>query len=63
MINTKCSLVKDKASSFFESHQFCSPGNEKEVHGCRKCIEEHWGNKDFVALNTDMKNAFNLVSK
>ena len=61
-----CSLVKDKASSFFEPLQFgvaCPHGSEKVVHGLRKCIEEHWGGEDFVVLKTDMRNAFNLISR
>ena len=61
-----CSLVKDKASSFFEPLQLgvaCPHGTEKVVHGLRKCIEEHWGDEDFVVLKTDMRNAFNLISR
>ncbi|KAL5457665.1 hypothetical protein EMCRGX_G034949 [Ephydatia muelleri] len=61
-----CSLVKDKVSSFFEPHQFgvaCSHGTEKVVHGLRKCIEEHWGDEDFVVLKANMRNAFNLISR
>ena len=61
-----CSLVKDKASSFFEPLQLgvaCPHGTEKVMHGLRKCIEEHWGGEDFVVLKTDMRNAFNLISR
>ncbi|KAL5479415.1 hypothetical protein EMCRGX_G022935 [Ephydatia muelleri] len=29
----------------------------------RKCIEEHWGDEDFVMLKMDMRNAFNLISR
>ena len=41
----------------------CPHGTEKVVHGLRKCIEEHWGDEDFVMLKMDMRNAFNLISR
>eukprot|EP00731_Ephydatia_muelleri_P022329 Em0014g920a len=42
----------------------CPHGTETVVHGLRKCIEEHWGvNEDFVELQMDMRNAFNLIPR
>ncbi|KAL5515630.1 hypothetical protein EMCRGX_G000825 [Ephydatia muelleri] len=36
-------------------------GAEKLVHGFRRCISEHWGDREFVACKVDLKNAFNEV--
>ncbi|KAL5457674.1 hypothetical protein EMCRGX_G034959 [Ephydatia muelleri] len=38
-------------------------GAEKLVHGFRRCISEHWGDREFVACKVDLKNAFNEVSR
>ena len=61
-----CALVKDKASEFFQPLQLgvaCHAGAEKVAHALRRCIDEHWMDKDFVVLKVDMRNAFNIVSR
>ena len=61
-----CALVKVKASAFFQPLQSgiaCTSGSEKVVHGLRKCIDNYWDDEDFAVLKTDMRNAFNLVSR
>ena len=60
-----CRITKMKASNFFSPHQLgvaCPYEVEKIVHGLRICIEEHVNDNDFVVLNIDLRNAFNLVS-
>ena len=55
-----------KASNFFSPHQLgvaCPYEVEKIVHGLRICIEEHVNDNDFVVMNIDLRNAFNLVSR
>ena len=59
-------MLKVKAADFFQPLQFgvvCRARAEKVTHGLRICIEEHWGDDDFVAFKVDMKNAFNVVSR
>ena len=61
-----CSLIKYKASEFFQSLQFgvaCASGSEKVVHGLRACMDKHWEDDDFAVVKVDMRNAFNLVSR
>ena len=61
-----CAHYKDKASSIFEPLQFgvaCSQGTIIAVHSLRQCIDEHWGDEDFVVLKADIRNAFNLISR
>ena len=61
-----CAAVEIKAAVFFKPFQSgfaCSYGAEKIVHGLRACIENHRLDDDFVVLNVDMKNAFNMVSR
>eukprot|EP00731_Ephydatia_muelleri_P023351 Em0015g934a len=61
-----CALVKEKASDFFQPLQLgvaCASGTEKIVHGLRRCVEDHWLDNDFAVIKSDMKNAFNLVSR
>ena len=61
-----CSVTKIKASQFFHPHQYgvaCPGGSEKIVHRLQSCIENCWGNGDFVTLKIDMHNAFNSVSR
>ena len=64
-----CMVIKDKASELFHPLQFgvaCTAGSEKIIHGPAeelKCIEDHWDDEDFVVLQVDMKNTFNLVSR
>ena len=64
----KClyAIVNVKATDFFHPFQFgvaCPFGAEKNAHGLRACIEEHWGEDDFAVLKIDMKNGFNVVSQ
>ena len=59
-------LLKVKAADFFQPLQFgvaCRAGSEKVTHGLRICIEEHWGDDNFVAFKVDMRNVFNVVSR
>eukprot|EP00731_Ephydatia_muelleri_P017572 Em0010g670a len=61
-----CSLIKYKASEFFQPLQFgvaCASGSEKVVHGLRACMDKHWEDDDFAVVKVDMRNAFNLVSR
>ena len=61
-----CTLVKEKASDFFQPLQFgvsCALGSEKVTLGLRCCRDEHWDSDKFVVLKIDMRNAFNLVSR
>mgnify|MGYP003460779833 FL=1 len=61
-----CSLIKCKASEFFQPLQFgvaCASGSEKVVHGLRACMDKHWEDDDFAVVKVDMRNAFNLVSR
>ena len=58
-----CSLIKYKASEFFQLLQFgvaCASGSEKVAHGLRACMDKHWEDDDFAV---DMRNAFNLVDR
>eukprot|EP00731_Ephydatia_muelleri_P034230 Em0051g22a len=59
-----CIISRAKASEFFDPFQLgvaYPAGAEKLVHGFRRCISEHWGNREFVACKVDLKNAFNEV--
>eukprot|EP00731_Ephydatia_muelleri_P016405 Em0009g829a len=59
-------VVEPKPLSFFDPFQLgvaYPAGAEKLVHGFRRCISEHWGNREFVACKVDLKNAFNEVSR
>ena len=61
-----CALVKEKASEFFQPLQLgvaCASGTEKNIHGLRRCVEDHWSDNDFAVIKIDMRNAFNLVSR
>ena len=61
-----CSLIKYKASEFFQPLQFgvaCASGSEKVVHGLRAFMDKHWEDDDFAVVKVDMRNAFNLVSR
>eukprot|EP00731_Ephydatia_muelleri_P006120 Em0003g368a len=58
--------IRAKASEFFDPFQLgvaYPAGAEKLVHGFRRCISEHWGDREFVACKVDLKNAFNEVSR
>ena len=61
-----CIISRAKASEFFDPFQLgvaYPAGAEKLVHGFRRCISEHWGDREFVACKVDLKNAFNEVSR
>ena len=61
-----CILSRAKASELFDPFQLgvaYPAGAEKLVHGFRRCISEHWGDREFVACKVDLKNAFNEVSR
>ena len=61
-----CSLIKYKASEFFQPLQFgvaCASGSEKVVHGLRACMDKHWEDDDLAVVKVDMRNAFNMVSR
>ena len=36
---------------------------KKILHSLRCCFDDHWADNNFVVLNIDMTNAFNLVSR
>ena len=61
-----CIISRAKASEFFDPFQLgvaCPARAEKLVHGFRRCISEHWGDREFVACKVDLKNAFNEASR
>ena len=61
-----CVILKEKAADFFQPLQLgvaCRAGSEKIVHGLRRCVQEHWGDEDFVVFKIDMQNAFNSISR
>ena len=61
-----CIVIKQKAQDFFMPHQkgvACPSGSEKINHGLRCCVDEQWLSKYFTVLKTDLRNAFNQVSR